>query len=258
MDDHNSGGFMSKEYTKAATIFHEVPPLYNIPYGVLYSKNVENLMFSGRCISATHMGISSTRVMATNGVMGQAVGTAVSIAVKKNISPREVGQKYIKELQQKLMEDDCYLPGFKLEPSKLMKGIKIKSSSKEDPSVLLDGVNRPIGEISHKLPLAKNGRVKLELAKRSPVKELAITFDSMMETNIRMSNFQDDDQLTAPPKRLVKAFTVKADGKIIFKTEDNYQRFVKIPVGKKVKTLEVILKNTWGSKGTGMYEIRVK
>jgi len=78
-----------------------------------------------------------------------------------------------------------------------------------------------------------------------------------MEENIQMSNFRKDDQLTAPPKRLVKTFTVKADGKIIFKTADNCSRFVKIPVGRKVKTLEIKLNNTWGSKDTGIFGIRV-
>ena len=257
MDDHNSGGIMSRNYTKDATIFHEVPPLYNIPYGVLYSKNIDNLMFAGRCISATHMAISSTRVMATCGILGQAVGTAVSIAVKKKISPKKVGEKCIYELQQKLMADDCYIPGFKLDKPELMSGVKITSSSKECPSVLLDGVDRPVGEISHKLSLKKNGWVKIKLKKRAFVKELAIIFDSMMEANIQMTNFRPDDQLTNPPVRLVKAFTVKADGRPVYKETCNSQRFVKVPIGKKVKTLEIKLVDTWGSKDTGLFGIRL-
>lgn len=258
MDDHNSGGMLSKAYIKQPTIFHEVPPLYNIPYRILYSKNVENLMFAGRNVSVTHMALSSTRVMATNGVMGQAVGTAVSIAVKKSLSPRQVGQGYIKELQQKLMADDCYLPGFKLDTPAVMKGLKITSSSKDCASVLLDGVNRPVKEISHKLELTRTGWVKIELEKRATVKELAVIFDSMMEKNIQMSHFQKDDQLTSPPPRLVKAFTVKADGKTIFKTENNYQRFVRVPVNRKVSALTLKISKTWGEKNTGIFGITLR
>ena len=45
---------------------------YGIPYRCLYSKNIDNLMFAGRNISATHIGFSTTRVMGTVGLLGQA------------------------------------------------------------------------------------------------------------------------------------------------------------------------------------------
>lgn len=259
MDDHNSGGFMSKEYKKKPTIFHKVPMLYTVPYRILYSKNIENLMFAGRCVSVTHMALSSTRVMATCSIMGQAVGTAVSIAVKKNISPRQIGIKYIKELQQKLLADDCYLPGFKLDDSKLMKGLKIGSSSKSCPSVLMDGVNRPVGEITHKFELANTGWVKLELKEMARVRELTIIFDSMLEKNIQMNRFtMIDNQLTSPPLRLVKAFTIKADAKTIFKTNNNFQRLVKIPVNRKAETITIKINGTWGEKKTAIFGIIIK
>ena len=45
------------------------------------SRNVTNLFFAGRNISATHVAFASTRVMATCAVMGQAVGTAAAMAL---------------------------------------------------------------------------------------------------------------------------------------------------------------------------------
>jgi len=61
----------------------EVPYLYGIPLRSLYSRNVGNLFFAGRNISASHVALASTRVMATCSVMGQAVGTAAAIAARK-------------------------------------------------------------------------------------------------------------------------------------------------------------------------------
>jgi hypothetical protein len=47
--------------------------------------------------------MSSTRVMATCSLLGQAVGTAAAIAVKDSLTPRGVGQSKIHDLQQQLI-----------------------------------------------------------------------------------------------------------------------------------------------------------
>ena len=57
---------------------HHFPHLYTIPLRSLHSRNVANLFFAGRDISATHVAFASTRVMATCAVMGQAIGTAAA------------------------------------------------------------------------------------------------------------------------------------------------------------------------------------
>ena len=94
MDDHHPGGFLTREQP---TIYHPAPSPYGIPYRCLYSRNVENLMFAGRNISVTHTAMSSTRVMATCGAIGQAVGTAASIALRDEISPRGVYETRIED-----------------------------------------------------------------------------------------------------------------------------------------------------------------
>jgi len=66
-----------------------VPP-YGIPYRCLLPKNVDNLLVAGRCLSADWRAQSSARVMPTCFNMGQAAGTAAALAVKNNITPREV------------------------------------------------------------------------------------------------------------------------------------------------------------------------
>ena len=42
-------------------------------------------MFAGRDISATHMGLSATRVMATCALLGQATGPGAAVAIEKGI-----------------------------------------------------------------------------------------------------------------------------------------------------------------------------
>lgn len=113
MDAHTIGGIRAKtEDAKkgCGSIFSEVNELYTIPYRSLYSRNINNLYMGGRCISASHMAMSSTRVIGTCAVLGQAVGTAAAIANKYDILPREVNQ-HMNELQQTLIKDDAFLPG---------------------------------------------------------------------------------------------------------------------------------------------------
>ena len=86
------------------------PKPYSIPYRSLYSKNVENLFFAGRNISMTHMAMSSIRVMATCSLLGEAVGKAAAIAVKNSFTPHDVYCYKIEELQDMLMNGDCFLP----------------------------------------------------------------------------------------------------------------------------------------------------
>lgn len=90
---------------------HAVPHLYDIPLRACVSANVENLLFAGRNISATHIAFASTRVMATCTQIGQGVGTAAAYAVTHNFSPHELtlNRAAIQMVQQQLLEDDAYL-----------------------------------------------------------------------------------------------------------------------------------------------------
>jgi len=71
----------------------------DIPFRSLYSRNVSNLMMAGRCISVTHIAHSSTRVMNTGSQTGVAVGAAAYLCKHHQVTPREIGQKHISELQ---------------------------------------------------------------------------------------------------------------------------------------------------------------
>ena len=75
---------------------------YPIPYRTLYSVNVNNLFMAGRNISVTDVALGTVRVMKTIGMMGEVVGKAASVAVRRNCTPREVYTLYWSEMDQLL------------------------------------------------------------------------------------------------------------------------------------------------------------
>ncbi|HOX02648.1 MAG TPA: FAD-dependent oxidoreductase [Candidatus Paceibacterota bacterium] len=75
---------------------------YWIPYRCLYSTNVDNLFMAGRCLSATHVALGSTRVMNTCGQMGVAAGTAAHLCKKHQTTPRGVYRDHLAELRSLL------------------------------------------------------------------------------------------------------------------------------------------------------------
>ena len=63
---------------------------YDIPYGCILSKNTENLLACGRCISADHIAHSSTRIQGTCILTGQAAGSAAALAAAEGISVSQI------------------------------------------------------------------------------------------------------------------------------------------------------------------------
>ena len=99
---------------------HPDVPIYSIPFRILYSRNVPNLMMAGRDVSVTHVALGSVRVEATLMTLGQAAGTAAARMLRKGLLPRAYGADAanIRELQQILLKDDQYIPGIANEDEK--------------------------------------------------------------------------------------------------------------------------------------------
>lgn len=85
--------------------------VFEIPFRSLYSVNVENMFMAGRDFSATHVAFGAARVMATCSAMGEAVGTAATLCLAEGVSPRELADKHIGQLQQILLRQDANLIG---------------------------------------------------------------------------------------------------------------------------------------------------
>ena len=255
MDDHHPAGFRSAKIGSPATIFHEAPSPYGIPYRSLYSRGIDNLMFAGRCASCTHAAMSSTRVMGTGCSMGQAVGTAAAMAVARGETPRGLG-KHIDELQQTLLGDDCYLPWVSLKVSALTTEAKL-AASQGNCEPVRDGIGRQVGQEPHCWVARPGDWVAYQFHGPKHVQKITLLLDSAMDQKIAMSYHQRDNQLTSVPSVTPKAFSVEtlSGGKWmgLVSEETNHHRFRQFEVGKEIEGIRFILKETWGSEQSRVY-----
>jgi hypothetical protein len=79
---------------------------YQMPYRALVAAGAGNLLLAGRCISATHEALASTRVIAPSMVQGEAAGVAAALAAQKGLSARAVD---VAEVQRMLVERGAFL-----------------------------------------------------------------------------------------------------------------------------------------------------
>jgi len=256
MDDHHPGGM---NWKGQPTIFHPAPSPYGIPYRCLYSKNIDNLLFAGRNISATHASMSSTRVMATCAVIGQAVGTASAIAIKYGLSPRGVYQEKLKELQQTLMDDDCYLPWKVREIPDLSKFAKL-SASEGDPEFLRNGIDRPIGDADNSWTGKIGSWIEYSFMSPQEVNEFRFIFDSDLNRKpLNMPcNYPLKPQFASVPETMTKSFRIdflddNGMWQTLYQENNNYQRLVRIKKSVKTKAVRFIPLATWGSDNVHLF-----
>lgn len=91
---------LSTEEVKNGARFDDavIRSIYDVPYGVLLPKKIDNLLVAGRCVSMTP-GVDELRLIGPCIATGEAAGTAAALSVNKNVKPRDVD---IKELQSAL------------------------------------------------------------------------------------------------------------------------------------------------------------
>lgn len=270
MDDHHPGGINTRE---KPNIFHPAPSPFGIPYRCLYSVNIENLWFAGRNISVTHTAMSATRVMATCALLGQAVGTAAAIAAKNHITPRGVYEEHIKELQQTLMEDDCWLPFNKMEMSSLTK-VATLTSTGENAHKLLNGVNRQRGDEDNCWRGKIWDTITFTFDSEKAIDEVQFIFNSdlnrettgagkFVKEKMNSCNVHIDSPALNVPKTLVKNLKVELLDKNgvareIKGIENNHQRLVRLKVGEKANGICFTLLSTNGNEKAEIYSIDVK
>lgn len=264
LDDHFPGGFRFSGPPN--TSIQSVSP-YCIPYRCLYSKNIENLFFAGRNISTSHTAFSSTRVMATCAVCGQATGSAAALAVKYGIDPKAVGKEHIRELQNILMRDDCFLPYRKREISGKCVSAALLVNGDPDPEaeVLRNGIGRDnftYGEEKQGYEAEAGAEITYRLEKPTDISEIRIVFDSDLDrdtlpgghvekTRPMRANRRPDSPRMHLPLCLTKEYTVRvtlADGseKIASAEKNNIRRLVRIPLNEKVIAVTLVPEAAWG------------
>lgn len=248
MDDHFPEGFYYKE--GVSTIWHPAPSPWGIPLRSLYSKNIKNLLFAGRNISVTHTALSSSRVMATCGILGQAVGTAAALAVQDGVRVQEVD---IPKLQQALMEDDCYLPWHKREISELTKAARTNCEAARN------GIDRKIGEEMNCFTGGVGDSLTYTFAEETPIHKLRMVFDSDLnrEYDNMPCRFPLKQEGYRTPVTLVKGYEIWAEtdrGKqLIAEEKNNYQRLNVIETNVKAKAVSLKITETWGNEKVNIF-----
>jgi len=269
LDAHNPDGFYSEGQI---TPHGRTPSPFGIPYRCLYSETVVNLMFAGRNISATHMGISATRVMATCAVMGQAVGTAAAIAVKKGIMPSDIFYKHMKELQLTLMWDDCFLPFLRMPIPKVNADARLVSDM-ENAVCLRNGYDRPCNGEENAAVGRKGCYAMYKWEQPVQIEEIRLIFDSDLnrrtasDTERRLNrNMYHNILKSRPdsyvPKTLVRDFDIiitnKEGEEKLTAVRGNYQRHVTVKVNSEAVSVKAVFLDTWGQEKVEVFSFNVR
>ena len=227
MDDHPPAGIY---HEGRDTTHHPAPSPYGIPYRSLYSRTIRNLWFAGRNISATHMAMSSTRVMATCAVMGQAAGTAAAIAVQHNCSNRDIYEQHLTRLQNCLMDQDQWLPGLQRSATKLTKQAQITTTA-DEASVLTNGLDRRQNGEANGITLPVGSNITMAWDASVEIDRLRLTVDSKLAMLKTMPcSFPLAGNRQQLPSCLVR--TLLIEGRIegqwqhLGRIEDNYRRLI--------------------------------
>ncbi|OEJ99012.1 fumarate reductase [Flavivirga aquatica] len=267
LDEHNPGGI--ENISEPPSYFHyHFEEVYQFPFRSLYSKNVSNLMFAGRNVSQTHIALSSSRIMGTCALMGQAVGTAAAICNKKNVLPREVGQKYIKNLQEQMLRDDAFIPKRPAnDPNDLARKASLifgSTTSSGDAKKLINGFSRDIdGKNNHWQSDGLSADLQLEWESSISLSYVELKCDTNLQRNIMMRKDSRNDELyfNGIPNELLKSLSLEArvNGKWIKLgvIEENRTRLIKFKFDT-IKTTAVRIKmtETYGAENVKLFEVR--
>ncbi|MBK7930766.1 MAG: FAD-dependent oxidoreductase [Bryobacterales bacterium] len=243
LDDHPPGGFDRVNLPPNTSI--RTKEVYHIPLRSLYSKNVSNLMMAGRNISASHVAFTSSRVMATCAVEGQAVGLAAAMCAKHGLTPRALANDAarVKQLQQMLLRDDQTITGItNQDPADVARRAQVTASSEQDAAParnLLDGHVRDIPNGARHQWAAKMqpGGVWVDYSWDSPqnLSHLQLTFDTGFQRELTLTslNRANESIVRAPQPETVRDYRIlyreSAGGewKPLVERKGNHQRLVR-------------------------------
>ena len=262
MDNHTPNGLL--DYDKLPTALFNFPGVYGLPYRIFYSRNIPNLFLAGKIISCSKLAMSSTRVMGTCAVGGQAVGTAAALAIKYNCDPRDVSA-HMDELQQQLLKDDCYLPGIvNHDKNDLALKAKVSADTGSNPEAVINGVTRNVDDDVHAwTSAALPGKLSLQWEQPVTISEIQITFDTNLSRSIKqtMSSKRIREQTLGLPPELTRDYCVAlySQGAEVARQEvrGNHQRMnrVRFP-DVTCDRAEIVVLATYGDPQSRVFEVR--
>jgi hypothetical protein len=254
------------------------PHLYSIPLRSYHSRNITNLFFAGRNISASHVGFASTRVMKTCAVGGQAIGTAAALWLRRAQPEPDITAlstpAQLRELQQTLLRDDAFLPGLRNEdPADLARRAIVTSTSAietHSPPRVLDGITRDLkasfGAWSADAVHAWESTTTpatLTLTLPSPValQEIHLTFDTGFPRQLCLSPSDGTTRMLirGPQPETVKHYRLLIDGVVVAEEKNNFLRKrihrLPAPLPGRIVALESLA--THGAERARLFEIRL-
>jgi hypothetical protein len=272
MDDHPPGGFDRADLPPAVQI---KTPIYNIPLRSLYSRNIGNLMMAGRNLSASHVAFTSTRVMATCAVIGQATGTAAALCARHGLAPRQLAEDpdRVRELQRTLLRDDQTIKGRRHDdPADRARLAQVSASGEtaDAPAAnVLDGFVRdePGGAVHRwSAEMGPDGAwIELAWDKPQTLRHIQITFDSGFprELTLTSSDGINAGIIRAPQPETVRDYRLEYRGAAggpwttLAEVTQNHRRLVRhdfSPVTARALRLHVTATN--GDPLARVFEIR--
>ena len=269
VDVHCPNGLL--DFDKLPSEVYAFKGAYTIPWRTYYSKNIKNLTMAGRDISTTRLALASARIMGTCAVGGQAVGTAISLCEKYDCLPCDL-QPHIKELQQRILEDDGYIPTvLNMDENDLARLAKIRASSYQtgfEPIHLINGVSRAEEGKENAWRsdgIAEHGEwIDFTLDKEKEISCVQITLDSGFGKPIKitLSDNRRKQQSKYLPEELVKDFSVEliknGETVAVKQVTNNTQRLCRIDFPKVVcDNVKVVFHSTHGAKDVRVFEVRI-
>ena len=235
IDMHAPHGILDENRLPSDCSFYQ--GVYTIPYRCYYSHNIDNLMYAGRDISASRMAMASTRILGCCAIGGEAVGLAAARCVQHGVDPRGLAP-YIAEVQQDILRDGGFLPGFKNEdPDDLARAARFTASSWKpgcEPEKVANGVSRKLGDEMNGWVsdgLREGGEtLTLTLARPAALRQLRFVFHSDFRYPIRvtMSPNRQAQQRPGVPAELVRDYeaVLLRAGRVVrtVAVRDNHQR----------------------------------
>nr|MBA3438787.1 FAD-dependent oxidoreductase [Pyrinomonadaceae bacterium] len=273
LDEHPPTGFENPELPPFVSV--KLKDVYNIPLRSMYSRNIRNLMMAGRNISATHTAFSSTRVMGTCAVEGQAIGTAAATCIRHNLLPRGLydDKAKLKQLQQTLLRDDQSIKGLKNEDSSdLARKATVTASGETETCPAVNTINGWVRAIPNSYenrwatPLGDDG-AWLELAWEKPqtIGQVQLTFDSGFQRELTLSSSAaaNVDIIRAPQPETVKTYAIlyqpadKKEWVELVNVDRNHQRLRRHHFqAVTAKRIRIQVKETNGDKLARLFEVR--
>lgn len=265
LDLHAPHGLLDFERLPSDCNFYE--GVYTIPYRSYYSKNVRNLFMAGRDISTTRMGLASTRIIGCCALGGEAVGIAASLCRKYDCEPREL-MPHIKELQQKILKEDGFLPGYRNEdPDDLALKAQVTATYAQQGGEawkVINGISRKLGDEMNGWITKTGESLTLKLDGSYDVRQVRMTFESNFSYPIRvtMSPNRQAQQRLGVPEELVKDVRVEFlyNGEVVKTKEvtDNYQRLCCVNVDPvKADAVRITPLATNGAEQVVVHEVRI-